>query len=261
MRLYITSVASVAECEAAERWPLLLYKGMLSNKLRAYVYVDGFNLFYGCLKKTSYKWLDINKLVTLYFPEYEIRKIKYFSAITKARKDDLNKPVRQLAYFRALKTLSNIQIILGTFLENEVSMFVPDKDRFDCRQEANVELNNKQVKLPLLGKNYLIVKKTEEKGSDVNLGTHLIMDAYEKNFDVAIVISNDSDLAEPIKISNKMSHVIMRLLNPYQSTNIKLQDAVKGNIKIIRKSTLQIAQFSDNITDVNGNISRPVDWK
>jgi hypothetical protein len=74
----------------------------MAKKLTAYVYVDGFNLFYGSLKKTGYKWLDVNKLLGFYFPKYNIQKIKYFSAITKARKDDLDKPVRQLAYFRAL---------------------------------------------------------------------------------------------------------------------------------------------------------------
>ena len=234
---------------------------MNDHKLKAYVYVDGFNLFYGCLKKTNSKWLDINKLIGLYFPEYEIKKIKYFSAITKARKSDLNKPVRQLAYFRALKTLPNIEITLGTFLENDVLMFVPEKDKFNKRQEANVELNNIQEKLPLLGKNCLIVRKTEEKGSDVNLGTHLIMDAYEKNFDVAIVISNDSDLAEPIKIANKMPHIITRLLNPYRSTNIKLQEAVNGNIKIIRQTALQNSQFPEDMTDANGIFHKPDDWK
>ncbi len=43
------------------------------------------------------------------------------------------------------------------------------------------------------------VDKTEEKGSDVNLASHLLRGAYTKKFEVAVVIANDSDLAEPVR--------------------------------------------------------------
>lgn len=250
----------MAEREVAERRPLLFYKGMINNKPRAYIYIDGFNLFYGCLKKTDCKWLDISKLSGFYFPKYNILKIKYFSAATKARKNDLDKPVRQQAYFRALKTLANVEIILGTFLESEVKMYVPEKDKNGLNQEVNVSLNNAHAKLPLLGHNHLIVCKTEEKGSDVNLGTNLIIDAYEKKFDVAIVVSNDSDLAEPIRFVNNMTGLKVRLLNPYQKTNFKLQAAVNKDIKIIRNAALKNSQFPDSMKDIIGNFYKPTDW-
>jgi hypothetical protein len=44
------------------------------------------------------------------------------------------------------------------------------------------------------------VWKTEEKGSDVNLATHLLHDAYRNDHELAVVISNDSDLVVPIQI-------------------------------------------------------------
>ena len=44
------------------------------------------------------------------------------------------------------------------------------------------------------------VDKTEEKGSDVNLASHLLRDAYNRRFEVAEIITNDSDLAEPVRI-------------------------------------------------------------
>jgi uncharacterized LabA/DUF88 family protein len=251
----------VAEREVAVRRPLLLSRRDMVKKLTAYIYVDGFNLFYGSLKRTSYKWLDLNKLAGFYFPKYEIKKIKYFSAVTKARKDDLDKPVRQLTYFRALRTLPNLEIISGTFLENEATMFVPEKCQKTGRQKANVEFDKAQTRLPLLGKNYLVVKKTEEKGSDVNLATHLIVDVYEKKFDVAIIVSNDSDLAEPIKIANSRDGLKVRLLNPYKKTNHKLQDAVNKDIKIIRKLALANSQFFDDMVDINGDFHKPDNWK
>lgn len=229
--------------------------------MRTRIYVDGFNLYYGCLKASKNKWLDLNALVGLYFPKYQVDKIKYFSAVTKARLGDLNKPVRQQMYFRALRTNKNTEIILGSFLENEALFFIPDKTKNGIQQKARVSILNMIKSLPLVGKNYLYVNKTEEKGSDVNLGAHLIMDAYEKKFDVAIVISNDSDLAEPIRIVNNMTNLKVRLLNPYPQTQSKLKQAVNGDIKYIRETALLVAQFPENMSDAIGNFHIPDNWR
>ena len=43
------------------------------------------------------------------------------------------------------------------------------------------------------------VWKTEEKGSDVNLASFMLLDAFQEDFDLALVISNDSDLAKPVE--------------------------------------------------------------
>ena len=44
------------------------------------------------------------------------------------------------------------------------------------------------------------VHTMEEKGSDVNLAAHLLNDAWKGAFDVAAVISNDTDLVTPIQM-------------------------------------------------------------
>ncbi len=41
------------------------------------------------------------------------------------------------------------------------------------------------------------VIKTQEKGSDVNLATYMLLDAFRQESDIAVVISNDSDLRSP----------------------------------------------------------------
>jgi hypothetical protein len=47
---------------------------MLTN-----VYVDGFNLYYGCLKGTPYKWLDLGALCQVLLPPNKIQRIRYFT--------------------------------------------------------------------------------------------------------------------------------------------------------------------------------------
>jgi hypothetical protein len=99
------------------------------------VYIDGFNFYYGRVKGTPYKWLDFSKLLAKALPNNQINKIKYYTAIVNARSHDLDQPVRQQTYIRALKTLSNMTVVLGHFLTTECFMLVagspPSSPNFD----------------------------------------------------------------------------------------------------------------------------------
>jgi hypothetical protein len=148
------------------------------------------------LRKTPYRWLDLQKLCQLLLPRNTISEIKYFTALVSARPADPNQTVRQQVYLRALGTLPNVSIHYGHFLTHEITMpGVPVPGR---RQE------------------YVRVIKTEEKGSDVNLATHVLHDAHMGRFEVAVVVSNDSDLLEPIKIVRDVLHKKVGILNPHK---------------------------------------------
>ena len=58
------------------------------------------------------------------------------------------------------------------------------------------------------------VRKTEEKGSDVNLGVHLVRDAFKGYFDTAAVLTNDTDLCEPLRIVTQELNLPVILLSP-----------------------------------------------
>lgn len=64
------------------------------------VYVDGFNLYYGCLKGGPHKWLNLQAFCEVLLPKDDIRLIRYFTALVSARPDDLDKPQRQQTYLR-----------------------------------------------------------------------------------------------------------------------------------------------------------------
>jgi len=77
--------------------------------LRTNVYIDGFNLYYA-IRKTPFKWLNLSALCSRLLPTHSIQKIKYFTAIVIALPHDLNVPLRQAIYLRALRTLSDLEI-------------------------------------------------------------------------------------------------------------------------------------------------------
>jgi hypothetical protein len=90
--------------------------------MKTIVYIDGFNLYYGAVKGTTYKWLDVLALCKFLLPKNQIVQIKYFTALVSARPNDPDQPNRQLLFLRALRTLPNLEIIYGHFLEHVVSM-------------------------------------------------------------------------------------------------------------------------------------------
>lgn len=207
--------------------------------MKVNVYIDGFNLFYGSVKGTPYKWLDVDNMCRLLLPSHQINKIKYFTALVNARPNDLNQPVRQLVYLRALGTISCLEIIMGHFLTSEVKMPV-----------AGSSANSPR---------YVRVVKTEEKGSDVNLATHLLMDGFKNDYEMAVLVTNDSDLLEPIKVVRYELNLPVGLLNPHKKPSRALLPHV-AFVKQIRKGVLAASQFPAAMTDKQGNFHKPASW-
>jgi NYN domain len=221
----------------------------MSNKHRrvqvarptANIYVDGFNLYYGCLKGTQFKWLDLDALFRTLVPTHEIKRIRYFTARISGRSDKPDSPTRQDTYLRALGTLPNVTVHLGKFLQSTVRMPLA-------------------VTHPGHAKTVEVIK-TEEKGSDVNLATYLLIDAFRRDSDLAVVVSNDSDLCEPIRIVKDEFGVPVGLLNPHRNTSSDLRRLHPTFLKQIRGGVLSACQFQDALVNARGHkISKPATW-
>ena len=204
------------------------------------VYVDGFNLYYGALKGTPYKWLDIRKLCELLLPNNHINQIKYFTAMVSARPHDPDQPVRQQTYLRALQTLSNVTVVKGSFLSHPVLLPL-------ARSITDGRSNSAWV------------IKTEEKGSDVNLATHLLNDGYKKEYDIAVMITNDSDLLEPMRIVRNELKLPVGIINPQKHPSWALRNHASF-IKPVRGWALQESQLPNTLTDADGTFTKPENW-
>jgi hypothetical protein len=206
------------------------------------VYVDGFNLYYGCLKDTPYKWLDLDALCRRMLPRHRIHRIRYFTARVSARPDKPGCELRQTAYLRALATIPNLTVHLGRFSQTNVRMRL-------TRPVPN-------------GPRTVEVIKTEEKRSDVNLGAYLVADAARSDCDAAVMITNDSDLAEPIYLARDWFKVPVGIINPSRRGKFSTDLLTERPLftKRIRSSVLQACQFPDQLRDGHGVIRRPAKW-
>lgn len=208
------------------------------------VYIDGFNLYYGSLKGTHYRWLNLDALARSLLPAHQIHRIRYFSArVTTIHGDgDGFQPQRQAVYFRALETLAHLTIHHGHYLSHEVTM---------------------PLAHPTPNARFAQVIKREEKGSDVNLATELLIDAFTQDFEQAIVISNDSDLASPIEAVAHRLRLPVGVVFPCSRGNrqpsMKLR-SVATFVREIRERTLARCQFPTTLQDAHGSFSCPSTW-
>jgi hypothetical protein len=169
---------------------------------RTYVYIDGFNFYYGCYKDISrpnwakYKWLDLERFCDALFPKDNIVTIKYYTALVNNRPPDNHQHDRQKIYLAALTQLKRVEVIHGHFLTEKRKMPL-------CSSSGTY-----------LGRSAWVLK-TEEKGSDVNLAVDLLYDCIKGLYDYAMVISNDSDLVAPIKIVRTDFGKKIGLVNPH----------------------------------------------
>ncbi|MGH8934302.1 MAG: NYN domain-containing protein [Egibacteraceae bacterium] len=207
------------------------------------VYVDGFNLYYGALKGTKYKWLDLEQLARVLLPRDELTRIRYFTARVSARPENPSSPQRQDTYLRALRTLPLVSIHEGHFLSHRIRMPLAEP--------------------PSRGPRTVEVVKTEEKGSDVNLATYLLRDGFKGEYDVAVVVSNDSDLTEPIRVVKDELGLAVGIVNPHPPNrrSRELQRLAPTFFKQLREPALRRSQLPDPMRDTRGRaIHKPPGW-
>lgn len=203
--------------------------------LKTYVYIDGFNFYYGCIRNSPYRWLDLFKFAQSMLPKNDVVRVKYFTAIVKSSTKDPTKVVRQQTYLRALSTIPQIEIFLGSFQSHPVK-----------RPKAD-------------GSGTVEVIDMKEKGSDVNLATELLVDGFTDLYDVAAVVSNDSDLVAPIRAVRTKLGKAVGIINPHQRQSVELRISASF-IKEVRTWALAQSLLPSVLHDANGEIHRPDGW-
>jgi uncharacterized LabA/DUF88 family protein len=215
--------------------------------MKANVYVDGFNLYYSALRRrfADCKWLDVRALAETLFPNDEIGRVLYFSARVISRPDDPQEATRQQMYFRALAT-RDVEIFLGQFRSGTRWM----RRSEPCPRGADCPVSEENIR----------VISTEEKGSDVNLASHLLVDAFRHDCEMAIVLTNDTDLVEPIRLARDDLGIHLALLSPSDSPARSLRGTVDV-VKKLRHGPLQASQLPDLLGDSRGEIHSPRLWR
>lgn len=209
--------------------------------VRTAIYVDGFNLYYSALKaERTLRWLDIRAMAQgALRPHNQIVLTRYFTAKVSATPSNAGAPNRQDAYLRALQAhVPNLTVHLGTF---------------------RTERRRRPLASPQPGGPATVeVLERCEKGSDVNLAVNLLNDAWADRFDCAVVVSNDSDLAEAIFLTRAHGKVVGILTARKRPTQELAQQA--SFYHRITRTHLTHSQLPDPVAGPNGPIHKPTGW-
>lgn len=210
-------------------------------------FIDGFNLYHalndysfkGQYIYRKYKWLNLYELAKIYLNDDEIiEKIFYFSSFAKWDNAKLN---RHKQYINALKTTNKVEFIEGNFKKRHIK----------CQKCG------------------FIIFKPEEKQTDVNIALYLLKMAFKKEFDIAILLTADSDLIPLINtikeirdIYNELNHIKIGILPPIKREN-QCKDLIKlcDFNKTMKENHLKNSQFPYSLIDLNGNkLQKPSSW-
>lgn len=165
----------------------------MMEKQRVIVYIDGFNFYYGLKTEKRWKqyyWLDVVSFFEKFMrPNQELVAVKYFSA----RPDNEEQNARQYSFFQANKENKKFKLILGKYIRKTIKCF-------NCGYSIHTH---------------------EEKETDSRIVTQIIIDAYEKNADISIVVSADSDMIPAIELAKSINHKVFIYFPPNQySSNL-----------------------------------------
>ena len=207
--------------------------------MRTYIYVDGFNLYYGVLRNTRWKWLDLPALfANVLKPHHDIVKVKYFTARVSGSPTDKSAPRRQNVYLHALQNYRpEVDVYYGQFMTHKI-------------RAPLVE--------PIANQRVVEVFRTEEKGTDVNLAVHLLNDSWLDLYDCAVVVSNDSDLAEGMRLVKEHRNKKIGLVTPGRRHPSKQLRAHADFSRKVRPSALKLSQLPDRIPGTS--FSKPPEW-
>lgn len=148
------------------------------NVARVNFYIDGLNLYYGMLKRRhpELKWLDLRAMCESLTTDHQVGHVRYFTAPVKGAAGNPKAPDRQHAYLRALQARGGVSVHMGHFIREREHM------------------------KPVDGTEEVEVWKIEEKCSDVNIGSHMLLDAVMSGGEILALISNDADLRIPVRM-------------------------------------------------------------
>jgi hypothetical protein len=217
----------------------------MSSRPRAHVYIDGFNFYYAAFRgpkprPSRLKWLDLAEFSRLLLPDHDVTLVRYFTAAVKPVDWDPSQHLRQGAYLRALAGCPGVLIHKGSF--------------------ATWQVRRPLVDPTPAGPSSALVWDTKEKGSDVNLATYLLLDAFEDAYDTALVISDDSDLLEPVRVTRERLHKRVGVVRVRTDRG----SVFRGKVDFLIEARLwhfEKAQLPDEYPLSNGRTARrPPEW-
>lgn len=212
--------------------------------------MDGYNLYYGLLRRSSFKWLDLYALFKDHVLDSsaDVLEVRYYTApVLGKMSDDPESPVRQRIYIQALRKMPPGRVVI---IEGKMAHSTPHQRLVNPIQGlAHTEM--------------VQVNVFSEKKTDVNLAADMLAGAWTGVYEQAVLCSNDSDLEGALATIRKHHpHLRLGLVAPipgndHRKISHDLAQYVDWK-KILSPTHLSNAQFPTKIPCTA--IRKPDSW-
>ena len=211
------------------------------------VYIDGSNLYYGQLRGTTNKWLDLEAFsAKLLNPDHAIAAIKYFTSRVIDKSPNHIHAQRQGRYLDALSHRPRIEIIEGRYREQGELLAPAREPCMSCDKRRS----DGRVK----------VIRITEKMTDVNIADAMLRDAYERRADSLVLVSGDADLAPVLRTVRYHIGIAVLVFNPQSSICNELRRYATF-YRNVPQGFANGCRLPDSISTVDGGtIQCPVAW-
>jgi uncharacterized LabA/DUF88 family protein len=176
------------------------------------------------------KWLDVKKLMMSFLDSnQELIAVKFF---TSRLTHDFAKEARQSTYLDAL-AFTGVNLVFGSYHNKTI----------ECYQ-----CNHKWM-------------TPTEKMTDVNLATHLLMDAHLNAYDVAFVVSGDTDFAPCVEAVNESfeEKSVVMLFPPFRE-NDSLEEEARSSQLITKEKLIECQLPMQLLGEAGIEIHKPAGW-
>lgn len=222
----------------------------LETTLRTVVFVDGYNLYYGLLRRSKFKWLDLFKLFNEHVltSDANLIQIRYYTSPVLGRMcDSVESPARQRRYIQAL---SSSHAGLITIVQGKIVVSRPYL-RLVSRLPEAPEVDKVQV------------FNFNEKKTDVNIAVDMLNGAWLGQFDQAVLCSNDSDLEAALAlIRQHIPKIRLGLVAPiYKEDSRHMSHDLIRHVhwsKVLSVEHIKLSQFPDQIPGTS--LRKPDIW-
>jgi hypothetical protein len=243
--------------------------------MRVTVLVDAYNLYYAGRKlcgrgAPGWRWLNVRSLAaglvaeqSALWPDARVERVVYCTARIKGSANP-GGAADQDVYLKALLASGSVDHIeYGNYISKVIKRPLATEDRqhkpvITCPAWP-VTVQRSGVSVP--DATFMASVATyEEKGSDVNVAAHLLVDVLDGDFDAAVVISNDSDLRWPVQEARR--RVPVGMVNPGSGyTAGHLSGVPEAGAGRHWWRTLRAADFTAHqLPGLTGKNRRPAGW-
>ena len=196
--------------------------------IRVSAFVDGFNLYHAIADtgRHDLKWVNLRQLARQFAPEpsYTLGEVFYFSAYATWKPDAY---ARHRAFVAALEA-SAVTCVLGTF---------KSKPRA-CRSCSAKWTRH------------------EEKETDVNAALHLLEGALNDRYDLALLVTGDSDLVPAVRMVRQLTSKKVRIISPINRPNSMELLSAAGQTKPrrLQSSHFEQARLPAAVKNAQGSV-------